>query len=85
MEKLVFHVAPYKNKKIVQFQIYTTLSFTFSNSKPHIMGIISELRIPDINGEYSYDTKQIYMTNELFNHLYYEVDYLTFNKFIKLP
>ena len=75
---LIFHIAPYKSKNIVQFQIYS------SYSKYGIIGgIINEHKVKDENGKYSWDTKKIYNTNELFNHCYYEIDYLTFTNFIK--
>jgi hypothetical protein len=78
-ECLVFHIAPYKTKNIVQFQIYS------SNIKYNIIGgIIKEHMIKDENGKYSYNEKQIYLSKDLFKYCYYEVDYLTFNNFIKI-
>lgn len=73
--KLIFHLAPYKEKSLVQFQIYVSSYSEYSKSY-YIGGIQSEI--------YSWDGK-IYMTDELFKYLYYETDYLTFSKFIKLP
>jgi hypothetical protein len=78
---LVFHIAPYKDKNIVQFQIYASCN---DSKYKMILGIIKQHKIKDENGKYSWDTKQIYGTNELFNYCYYEVDYLTFSNFIKL-
>jgi hypothetical protein len=77
-EYLIFHIAPYKDKNIVQFQIYT------SYSKYKIIGgIIKEHKIKGENDKNSWDTKQIYGTNSLFKYCYYETDYLTFFNFIK--
>lgn len=76
---LVFQIAPYKTKNIVQFQIYS------SYSKYNIIGgIIKEHKVKDENGKYSWDEKQIYLSKDLFKYCYYEVDYLTFNNFIKI-
>lgn len=75
--KLILHIAPYKEKNIVQFQIYTTYS------KYNIIGgIIKEHKAK--GGEYSWSTKQIYLTDELFKHCYYETDFATFNKFLNV-
>lgn len=73
---LVFHLAPYKSKNIVQFQIYST-----SGAYNIIGGVIQEHRIKSKSSSYD---ERIYLTDELFKHCYYEVDYITFNKFIKL-
>jgi len=76
---LVFHIAPYKTKNIVQFQIYSSyIRFNI------ISGIIKEHKIKDENGKYSSDEKKIYLSKNLFKYCYYEVDYLTFNNFIKI-
>jgi hypothetical protein len=76
---LVFHIAPYKAKNIVQFQIYS------SYSKYNIIGgIIKEHKVKDENGKYSWDEKQIYLSKDLFKYCYFETDYLTFNNFIKI-
>ncbi len=74
---LIFHIAPYKEKNIVQFQIYT------SYSKYKIIGgIITEHKAK--GGEYSWSTKQVYLTDELFDHCYYETDYANFTNFLPL-
>jgi hypothetical protein len=75
--KLILQIAPYKDKKIVQFQIYTTYS-----KYNIIMGILNEYRAK--GGEYSWSTKQVYLTDELFKYCYYETDYANFNKFLKI-
>lgn len=82
--KLFFHIAPYKSKKLVQFNIYSSYS-----SYKIIGGIIQELKCNEsIQDGYKRlklgdtSTKTYYMTNELFNHCYFETDYLTFSKFI---
>ena len=75
--KLILHIAPYKEKNIVQFQIYTTYSKYNS-----IMGIIEEYKAKD--GENTWSTKQVYLTEELFKYCYYETDYTTFNKFLNI-
>ncbi len=74
---LILHIAPYKEKNIVQFQIYTTYS-----KYNIISGIRSEHKIK--GGKYSFSTKQIYLTDELFSHCYFETDYMNFTKFINL-
>ena len=75
---LVFHISPYKKKNIVQFQIYSTYGGIL------IGGMIKEHKIKDENGRFAWDQKRIYLSNELFKNCYYEVDYLTFNSFIKI-
>ena len=75
--KLILHIAPYKEKNIVQFQIYTTYS-----KYNTIGGIIKEYKAK--GGKYSWSTKQVYLTNELFKYCYYETDYTTFNKFLNI-
>lgn len=79
---LVFHVAPYKEKNIVQFQIYTTYGKYSDYSGWAISGIRKEHEIPD--PEKSYRKLQIYMTDELFNHCYFETDYNNFNNFLTI-
>lgn len=75
--KLVLHIAPYKEKNIVQFQIYSIYG------KYNVIGgIINEHKIK-VN-EKSYKTKQIYLTDKLFENYYYESDYEHFNTFITL-
>ncbi|MCC1485670.1 hypothetical protein [Winogradskyella immobilis] len=74
--KLILHIAPYKEKNIVQFQIYTKYS-----KYKIIGGIRTEHKIK--GGKYSFSTKQIYLTDELFSHCYFETDFANFNKFIK--
>ena len=68
---LVFQIAPYRNKNIVQFQIFTSYS-----EYNIIGGIIKEFRTPE--------NKNLYLSDELFKHCYYETDYQTFNKFLKI-
>jgi len=65
---LVFQIAPYKTKNIVQFQIYSSYGKS-------IGGIIEEHKVKG---------SQIYLSKDLFKYCYYEVDYLTFNNFIKI-
>jgi hypothetical protein len=74
-KKLIFHFVPYKNKNIVQFQIYSIWS---SSTYKSISGIIKEYKVKDENGKYSWDTKQIYGTNELFKYCYFETSYTNF-------
>jgi hypothetical protein len=81
---LTFHIAPYKSKDIVQFQIYTLYS-----KYDVVGGILNELKDVDavsdgINKVMDVDSQKIYSKNILFKHCYYEVDYQNFNKFIKL-
>jgi len=76
---LVFQIAPYKTKKIVQFQIYSAYS-----KYNIITGIITEHKVKDEKGENSWDEKQIYLTKNLFKYCYYEIDLLTFNSFLKI-
>jgi hypothetical protein len=73
--KLILHIAPYKEKNLVQFQIYTT----YSNYNI-IGGIIKEYQAKV--SEDSWRSKQVYLTDELFKHCYFETDYATFNKFL---
>lgn len=75
--KLILHIAPYKEKNIVQFQIYDVYS------KFNIIGgIVKEFKLK--GDQYSVRGKQVYLTNELFKYCYYETDYATFNKFLLL-
>lgn len=77
--RLILHIAPYKSKNIVRFQIYS------SYSKYNIISTITdEYKPKDPNGKYSWDTIKIYGTNQLFDYCYYETDYVTFSKFLKL-
>jgi hypothetical protein len=76
---LFFHIAPYKSKNKVQYQIYS------SYSKYNIIGgIMTEHKVKDEKGKYSGDQKQIYLTNYLFKYCYLETDYLTFNSVLKI-
>lgn len=75
---LIFHIAPYKSKNIVRFQIYSLTKYS-------VFTISNEYKPKDPNGKYSWDELKIYGTNKLFEFCYYETDYLTFSKFIKLP
>ncbi len=76
---LIFHIAPYRKKNIVQFQIYSSYG-----SNDLINGVFSEYKVTDPNGKYSWDTKKIYLTDELFKYCYFETDVLTFNNFLKI-
>ena len=67
--KLILHIAPYKEKNIVQFQIYNK---GYNN------------RIGGINSSNSGKVKQYYLKDDLFKHFYYETDYSTFNKFLNI-
>jgi len=80
--KLVLHIAPYKDKNIVQFQIYNAYVYesTYSNST-YIRGIIEEYKVGNLLER---DKQQVYYTDDLFKYCYYEVDYSTFNKFLKI-
>lgn len=69
-KRLIMHIAPYKQKNLVQFQIYS------SYSRFNIIGGIAN--------EYKKGTKQVYGTDELFEHCYYEVEYNDFIKLFKL-
>ena len=76
---LIFHIAPYKSKNKVQYQIYSNYS------KYNIIGgIMREHKVKDENGKNSWDQKQIYLTNDLFKYCYFETDLLTFNSFLKI-
>jgi hypothetical protein len=76
---LIFHIAPYKSKNKVQYQIYSNYS------KYNIIGgILREHKVKDENGKYSWDQKQIYLTNDLFKYCYFETDLMTFNSFLKI-
>lgn len=80
---LTFHIAPYKSKNVVQFQIYTLYS-----KYDVVGGIISELKdedavIGEMNKIMDVDSQKIYAKDKLFKHCYYEVDFTTFIKFIK--
>lgn len=73
--RLIFHVAPYKQKNIVQFQIYTAYG------KTSIGGIVYQYRPP---GSSYAARKTIYLTDELFSHCYYETNYENFNDFLRI-
>lgn len=75
--KLILQIAPYKEKSIVQFQIYEV--YGKYNS---IGGIAKEFKLK--GDEYSVRGKQVYLTNELFKYCYYETDYATFEKFLPI-
>lgn len=75
--KLILHIAPYKEKSIVQFQIYSTYS-----SFNIIGGIIKEFKAQD--GEKSWKTKPVYLTEALFKHCYFETNYVSFDKFLPI-
>ena len=76
---LIFHIAPYKSKNKVQYQIYSNYS------KYNIIGgIMSEHKVKDENMSSSWNLKQIYLTNDLFKYCYFETDLLTFNSFLKI-
>jgi hypothetical protein len=77
---VVFHIAPYKSKNIVRFQIYS-----LSGAYNLVWSISNEYKPKDPNGKYSWDELKIYGTNKLFEFCYYEIDYSTFDKFMKLP
>jgi hypothetical protein len=72
---LVFHAAPYKDKGMVQFQIYTLYG-----KYKIIGGIIKEYKV---SVDYSRGTP-IYHTDELLKHCYYEVDLPSFQNLTKL-
>ena len=75
---LIFHIAQYKTKNIVQFQIYGS----FGEYK-FIGGIIKEFKVDVKNDRLFSDKKRVYLSNNLFKYCYYETDFPTFNKFIK--
>jgi len=80
---LVLHIAPYKTKNIVQFQIYSASPPLYG--KDHfISGIIKEHKVKDDSGRYSWEERQIYLTNDLFKHCYFETDYTLFRNFLKM-
>ncbi len=70
-KELVLHIAPYKEKNIVQFHIYS-LHMIFKIAE----GILVDHRIKN---------RSVFGHNYLFDNTYYETDYDTFNKFIRLP
>jgi len=72
---LFFHIAPYKNKNIVQFLFYYV-----SDGKKNIIGFAETIEYKIYEHIYKY-----FFTDDLFKKLYYETDYKTFDKFIKLP
>lgn len=77
-QSLVFHIAPYIDKNIVRFQIYSM------SKLGSVSAIRNEYKPKDPNGKYGYEKLQIYGTNRLFDYCYYEIDYQTFEKFIPL-
>lgn len=78
---LIFHIALYKSKNIVQFQIYSLFG---DSSISMIGGIRNEHKIKDPKGKYDFSTKSVYNSEDLFKNCYYETDCVTFSKFIKL-
>lgn len=69
-KELILHIAPYKEKNVVQFHIYT-LHKIFKLAE----GIQIDHRIKN-SSVFGYD--------RLFDNTYYETDYDTFNQFIEL-
>ena len=76
---LIFHIKPYIKKNIVQFQIYSG-----NKNLDQVGGIIKEHRIKGENAKFSWDEKQIYFSEDLFKHCYYEVDLISFINFIRI-
>jgi hypothetical protein len=75
---LIFHLFPKKDKNVFQFQIYSC----YKNYNI-IRGIVSEYKIENKSKDSQDKEKQIYLTDELFNHCYFETDFISFEKFIK--
>lgn len=89
--KIVFHVWPLKEKGIVQFNMYLARPdeysdiFNWSISGPHKQyaldpkadGLIDRFKI-----RYGVQAEEIYMTDKLFDWLYYEVSYDEFMNFL---
>lgn len=73
-DKLIFQIAPYKEKEIVQFIIFELSKYGSPN-------VINPHRIKD---EYGYKSIEVMGTEQLFDHCYYETSYQNFNRFIKL-
>lgn len=69
-QKLIFHLAPYKDKNIVQFQIYSMKGLSVS-------GVVQQHILLD-------SQETLYMTDNLFKHCYYESDYKSFMGFLYL-
>lgn len=78
IRSLILHIAPYKEKNIVQFQIYANHKYKYGN---FFSGILNE---HEVDNEKQRGKKQIYLTDELFSHCYFETNYKKFNKFINL-
>lgn len=72
--KLIFHIAPYKNKNIVQFQIYAVKGL-------YVSGVTKEYILFDPK---TVKTQKIYMTDDLFKHCYYESDYNSVMSFLNV-
>ncbi|MCX6235638.1 MAG: hypothetical protein NT175_13125 [Bacteroidetes bacterium] len=71
--RLILHIAPFKEKNIVQFQIYSICG----NEYPTFDGLASE--------SFSYYKNYFkYNSDELFKNCYYETSYSNFDNFIKL-
>jgi hypothetical protein len=76
---LVFQIAPYKAKKLVQFQIYCNESIT-----GNVGGIIEEHTVSENPSDVMAGNREIYFSKELFEYCYFETDLCSFNKFISL-
>jgi hypothetical protein len=76
--ELIFHIAPYKNKNIVQFQIYG-----WNDRLSYPPSVLVEHKGKEKIGDYTHDTAEIYNTDSLFDHCYFETDYKSFSNFIK--
>ena len=74
--RLILHIAPYKEKGIVQFQIYATNKHLGYYPE----GIINPFQLPNV----SIIPKKIYFKSKIFNHCYYETNYINFNNFLKI-
>jgi len=73
---LIFHIAPYKSKNIVQFQIYSYKDL--GDGYNQIEGVSAIAVTEDMQGD------KFFLTNDLFKHCYFETDYQTFNSFIRI-
>ena len=73
--RLILHIAPYKDKNIVQFQVYATYS-----KYNIICGIIKEHKVR----KEDYSMKDIYLSDELFKHCYFETTYSNFIRFLSI-
>jgi len=74
--EFVMQIAPYKEKNIVQFFMYSLKDYTYFKSINFIYSSITTSEK---------DFSLHFGTAELFKHCHYETDYDTFSKFIKLP